>query len=82
MIQNKTKYGNIKAFYKTHVYTRTTSGTILSVDVWINGGQVIFQYKPGAYLSKVSLLKIMDGKLPPIFIISVEDMFSVKPYFI
>ena len=26
-------------------YTRTTSGTILSADVWISGGQVIFQYK-------------------------------------
>ena len=28
----------------------TTSGTIFSADVWINGGQVNFQYKPGAYL--------------------------------
>ena len=32
------------------VYTRTTSGTIFSADVWISGYQVIFQYKPGAYI--------------------------------
>ena len=49
LIQNKTKCCDIKA-YKPTVYTRTTSGTILSADVWINGGQVIFQYKPCAYL--------------------------------
>ena len=34
----------------THSVYRTTSGTIFSMDVWISGSQVIFQYKPGAYL--------------------------------
>ena len=53
LIQNKTKYCHIKAFYKT----RTTSGTIFSADLLISGGHVIFQYKPGAYLLKLSLLK-------------------------
>ena len=45
------------------VYNRTTSGTIFSADVWISGGQVIFQYKPGcihleAFASK-KLIKII-----------------------
>ena len=26
----------------------TTSGVIFSADVWVSGGQVIFQYKPGS----------------------------------
>ena len=39
-----------KHFTKPIVYTRTTSGTIFSADVWISGGQVIFQCKPGANL--------------------------------
>ena len=42
------------------MYTRTTSGTSYSADVWISGGHVIFQYKPGTYLSKLSLLKIVS----------------------
>ena len=37
-----------KYFTKSAEYTSTTSGTIFSVDVWISGSQVIFQYKPGA----------------------------------
>ena len=39
-----------KHFTKPTVYTRTSSGTIFSADVWINDSQVFFQYKPGAYL--------------------------------
>ena len=46
-----------KHLAKPTVYTLTTSGTIFSVDVCINGSQVIFQYKPGVYLKKLSLLK-------------------------
>ena len=30
-----------------------------NADVWISGGQAILQYKPGAYLKKLSLLKIL-----------------------
>ena len=37
-------------FTKPTVFTRTISGTIFNTDVWINGGQVIFQFKPGEYL--------------------------------
>ena len=48
-----------KHFTKPTVYTHTTTGTIFSADVWINDGQMIFQYKPGTYLQKLSLLKIM-----------------------
>ena len=44
LIQNKTKNTAIsKHFTKPTVYTHITSGTIFSADVWINGGQVIFQ---------------------------------------
>ena len=50
LIQKQKKYCDIKAFYKTHSVYCTNSGNIFSVDVYINGGQVIFQYKPGAYL--------------------------------
>ena len=39
-----------KHFTKPADYFRTTSGTIFSADVLISGGQVIFQYKPGAHL--------------------------------
>ena len=39
-----------KHFTKPAQCICTTSGTIFRADVWINGGQVIFQYKPGAYL--------------------------------
>ena len=54
LIQNETNTA-YKAFYKPHgvcihEYTRTTNGTIFSADVWINGSQVIFQCKRGAYL--------------------------------
>ena len=34
-----------KLFTKPAEYTRTTSGTIFSANVWISGGQVIFQHK-------------------------------------
>ena len=54
-----TKYCNIKAFYKTRgVFILVTRGTIFSANVWINGGQVIFQYKPCACLLMLSLLKM------------------------
>ena len=36
-------------FVKPMMYTRATIGTIFSAVVWINGGQVNFQYKPGAF---------------------------------
>ena len=42
MKQNTAK---AKHLTKPMVYTRTTSGTILSTDVWISGSQVIFQYQ-------------------------------------
>ena len=45
-----------KHFTKPKGYTRTTSGTIFRADVQISGGQVILQYKPGAYLQNLSLL--------------------------
>ena len=62
LIQNKTKYCNIKAFYKTHGVYSTTNGTIFSTDVWISGSQVIFQYKPEAFAFKVFDLLVMFPK--------------------
>ena len=53
LIQNKTKYCNIKAFYKPMVYTHTTSGNIFSANVWISGSEVIFQYKPAAFTANI-----------------------------
>ena len=38
-----------KHFTQPTGYTRTSSGTIFRANVWISGGQVIFQYKHGAY---------------------------------
>ena len=49
IIQNTAKP---KQFTNSTVNIRTTSGTIFSADVRIRGGQVIFQYKLGAYLLK------------------------------
>ena len=50
LIQNEQNTAVSKHFIKSAEYTRTTCGTIFSANVWISGGQVIFQYKPGAYL--------------------------------
>ena len=48
---------NVKAFItKPTVYTHTTNGTIFSAAVWRSGGHMIYQYNPGAYLKKLSLL--------------------------
>ena len=41
--QDLPQYKNILQTCGVHV--RTTSGLIFSADVWIRGGQVIFQYK-------------------------------------
>ena len=50
LIQNEQNTAISKHFTKPAEYTRTISGIIFSADVWISGGQVIFQCKPGAYL--------------------------------
>ena len=50
LIQNEQNTGISNHFTKFVEHTRTASGTIFSADVWISGGQVIFHYKPGAYL--------------------------------
>ena len=45
LIQNNTaisKHFTKSTVYDPPVYDRTTSGTIFSADVWINGGQLIF----------------------------------------
>ena len=50
LIQNEQNSALSKYFIKPAEYTSTTSGATFSADVWISGGPVIFQYKPGAYL--------------------------------
>ena len=53
LIPNKTKYCKIKAFYKPHgVYIFIQPVELFSARVYRYGGQVIFQYKPGAFASK------------------------------
>ena len=50
-----------KQFTKPTVYIRTTSGTIFSADVLISGGQVIFQYNPGAPLDAFASKNFRKG---------------------
>ena len=75
--QNTKMYCIIKAFYKTHGVTSTTSGTIFSADVWISGGQVIFQYRHGCIPLEAFASK--KGRMPYIFTQTYNEIYRDEP---
>ena len=54
LIQNEQNNAISKHFTRPMVYTRTNSGTIFSMDVWISGCQVIFSLQNLVYTFKAS----------------------------